>query len=77
MAKRFNDYYDHENQIQYKPQIWECPKCSHKVEALWAADVSHPCPSNGKKATFYKRVDEEKKTVRRKKVQKESIDKAI
>lgn len=57
MPKKYNDYYDHENQVQYKPQIWQCTKCPKEVEVLAATDVSHRCPKNESKVTFFKKVE--------------------
>jgi len=57
MPKKFNDYYDHDNKVQYKPQTWECPKCNHQIQVLSAKDVSHKCPKNDKAVVFYKNLD--------------------
>jgi len=58
MPKKLNDYYDRENQVQYTPQTWKCPKCDHQVEVLHAVDVSHQCQNNDKKVTFFKKVEQ-------------------
>lgn len=57
MPKKFDDYYDHDNKIQRKPQTWKCGKCSNTVVVLSALDVSHRCPSNKNAVTFYKKID--------------------
>lgn len=56
MPKKFNDYYDYDNKVQYTPQTWECPKCNHRVQVLAANDVSHRCPKNKSKTIFFKKV---------------------
>lgn len=56
MAKRHNDYYDHENQVQHAPQIWSCPKCKKEMEVLYAVEVSHRCPKNKSLLTDFKKV---------------------
>jgi transcription initiation factor IIE alpha subunit len=58
MPKKFNDYYDYDNKVQHKPQTWQCPKCEYKIEVLSANDVSHPCPKNDQKVTFFKNIDQ-------------------
>ncbi len=56
MAKKINDYYDHENQVQYKPQTWQCTKCTYQIEVLSANAISHRCPKNESKATPFKKI---------------------
>jgi hypothetical protein len=56
MPRKFNDYYDYENKVQYTPQTWKCPKCEYQVQVLSALDICHPCPKNNKKPTFFKKV---------------------
>lgn len=56
MAKKFNDYYDHENQVQYKPQTWQCTKCTYQIEVLSANAISHRCPKNESKDTPFKKI---------------------
>ena len=63
MPKKFNDYYDHDNKVQLKPQTWECPKCTYQIQVLAAKDVSHKCPKNDHKVTFFKELD--KKVVKK------------
>jgi hypothetical protein len=59
MPKKFDDYYDRENQVQYTPQTWGCPKCEYQIQVLSAVDVSHKCPKNDKKVTFFNKVKNE------------------
>lgn len=78
MPKKYNDYYDHDNKVQLKPQTWKCDKCEYTTQVLAAQDVSHQCPKNGKKVTFLKQVD--KKVVKKvvEKVDKiEKVDKEV
>ena len=56
MAKKFNDYYDHDNKVQYTPQNWRCPKCEKRIEVLSAVEVVHKCPSNQSKMTYFRKI---------------------
>ena len=56
MPKKYNDYYDHENQVQYDPQTWQCTKCPKQVKVLVAEEVVHKCPSNQAKITPFKKL---------------------
>ena len=56
MPKKFNDYYDHENKVQLKPQTWQCTLCPKQVEVLSATEISHRCPKNQSKITHFKKI---------------------
>lgn len=60
VPKKYNDYYDRENQVQHIPQVWKCTKCEKKLEVLSAVEVTHRCPKNKSQVTNFKRVEHEK-----------------
>jgi DNA-directed RNA polymerase subunit RPC12/RpoP len=56
MTKKNNDYYDYDNKLQNKPQIWKCTKCSKQIKVLAAEEVAHRCPSNKSKLVHFERI---------------------